>query len=267
MSDTDAPEGYEQLQELAALLKRPLTSLVVLGPENDPFLAGRPARLAAARWVADLYKRLNFQPGTHVRRIHYVLVSQNSPVLLGNGEPYENTVLCAKTLYLGARDARYLGLIPANAIVDHRNPAPEIYFADADDSSAGNRIEGHAGTVSDVGRSHYYGRKSSPPSLSLSGPTIEQLYQLEIWCEKSTMNDVLMPLGGEYGINIVTGVGELSTTRCEELVDRALASGRPVRILYLSDFGPAGRSMPVAVARKIEFFFDEIRTATRHSGP
>ena len=89
MIDTDAPEGYEQLQELADSLKRPLRSLVVLGPENDPFLAERPARLAGARWVADLYKRLNFQPGTHVRRIHYVLISQPSPVLLCSGEPYE----------------------------------------------------------------------------------------------------------------------------------------------------------------------------------
>ena len=64
----------------------------------------------------------------------------------------------------------------------------------------------------------------------------------------------LMPLGVRYGINIVTGVGELSLTRCIELVARARASGRPVRILYVSDFDPGGMSMPVAVARKIEFY-------------
>ena len=62
-----------------------------------------------------------------------------------------------------------------------------------------------------------------------------------------------MPLGVRYGINIVTGVGELSHTRCIELVARARPSGRPVRILYVSDFDPGGMSMPVAVARKIEF--------------
>jgi hypothetical protein len=45
---------------------------------------------------------------------------------------------------------------------------------------------------------------------------------------------------------------ESSDTRCQELVDRAQEHGRPVRILYISDFDPAGMSMPVACARKIE---------------
>ena len=65
------------------------------------------------------------------------------------------------------------------------------------------------------------------------------------------MNDVLDPLGREYGVNIITGLGELSYIRCVQLVERA--QDRPVRILYVSDFDPAGMSMPVAVARKIEF--------------
>ena len=47
----------------------------------------------------------------------------------------------------------------------------------------------------------------------------------------------------------------MSLTRCVELVDRAQwrANGRPVRILYVSDFDKSGDSMPTAVARKIEF--------------
>jgi hypothetical protein len=61
-------------------------------------------------------------------------------------------------------------------------------------------------------------------------------------------------LGQEYEINVTCCVGEISVTRCREIVQRAKASGRPVRILYLSDFDPAGASMPVACARKIEFF-------------
>jgi hypothetical protein len=42
-------------------------------------------------------------------------------------------------------------------------------------------------------------------------------------------------------------------THCLDVVERAKASGKPVRILYISDFDPAGMSMPVAVARKVEF--------------
>jgi hypothetical protein len=48
------------------------------------------------------------------------------------------------------------------------------------------------------------------------------------------------------------GEGELSVTKCVELVDREVNSDRPVRTLYVSDFDPAGQSMPVACARKIE---------------
>src|SRR4029077_6310446 len=49
-------------------------------------------------------------------------------------------------------------------------------------------------------------------------------------------------------------IGEVSTTRCEELVDRAVANGRPVRILHVTDFDPAGRDMPISAAVKIDFF-------------
>ena len=37
----------------------------------------------------------------------------------------------------------------------------------------------------------------------------------------------------------------------------AVNGGRPVRILYISDFDPAGQSMPVAVARKIEWLIHQ----------
>jgi hypothetical protein len=67
------------------------------------------------------------------------------------------------------------------------------------------------------------------------------------------MNDILEPLGERYGIHVVTGAGELSVTACNLFIERVKADGRPLRILYVSDFDPAGRSMPVAVARKIEF--------------
>ena len=89
------------------------------------------------------------------------------------------------------------------------------------------------------------------PSYQLYGFDAEQRYHLEIWCEKSTMNDVLIPLCERYGINLVTGVGEMSITAVLQLANR-FQEGVPVRIFYISDFDPAGQSMPVAVARKLE---------------
>lgn len=64
---------------------------------------------------------------------------------------------------------------------------------------------------------------------------------------------MLLPLCERYGINLITGSGEQSLTACVNVVKRAEENERPVRILYISDFDPAGASMPVAVARKIEF--------------
>jgi hypothetical protein len=249
----DTEEDYP-LKRLAGELERPITSLQALAGHTDPYLAPRPFRRAPAEWFSRLYTKLEILPGSHVRRIFYRVVSQQSPVLLPDGEPFENTLECWTFLCNASRDARYLGLIPVNAIIDRRNPDPEIYFTDEEESAAEISVDDGGVELSADTSVFYDGPQISLPSLILTDPVIAQRYHIEIWCEKSTMNDVLLPLGRRYGINIVTAVGEMSATRCEELVDRVRKIGRPVRILYLSDFDPAGQSMPAAAARKIEFF-------------
>jgi hypothetical protein len=79
-------------------------------------------------------------------------------------------------------------------------------------------------------------------------------YLVEVWCEKTTMNDVLVPLCRKRRVNFVAGAGEMSETQTRLLMERAIAANKPVRIFYVSDFDPAGRSMPVAVSRRIEFY-------------
>jgi hypothetical protein len=231
------------LEALARELDRPLYTLTVT--TYDPFTADTPARKAAAEWFAELWHRYNCRPGSHLRRIHYLLVSQVvGEVLLRNGSPYLNTKDCFQILSLASLDARYLGLISPEDIADRRNAEPVIYLAnDAADASF-STSGGLSGNKPDAFK---------VPHLNLDPPTILQRYHVEIWCEKSTMNDIFIPIGQRYGINVITGVGEQSLTRCIELVERARVSERPVRILYISDFDPAGMSMPVAVARKIEW--------------
>ena len=91
------------------------------------------------------------------------------------------------------------------------------------------------------------------PRLSLSRPTVAQRYHLEVWAEKTTVDDVVEPIAGRFAFNYLAFAGQPGIKPCRELVDRAVRHGRPVRILYISDFDPQGESMPVAVARKIEF--------------
>ena len=239
---------YDGLKQLAADLDRPAATLVVLSPANDPFYIGM-ARREDAGWFADLWSTSDIGGGIHLRRLHYVFVSREVPLQMRDGTPYENTEACWQRLVAASGSARYLKLVPIEDFVDRRNAAAIINASDGVSTDA--RIDLADGGLASV-PTHY--DLPELPRLELIEPVIEQRFLVEIWAEKTTMNDILVPLAEQYGINVVTGAVELSLTACHLLIERAKVDGRPVRILYISDFDPAGRSMPVAVAGKIEFF-------------
>jgi hypothetical protein len=83
----------------------------------------------------------------------------------------------------------------------------------------------------------------------------DQHYHLILWIEKSTMNDVLLPLCERFGIDLIPGVGNASVTSVISMLRRI--SGKPVRVFYISDFDPAGEGMPVGVARQAEFWDEQ----------
>ena len=237
------PQSYQQLLDLAEQCSRPVTHLFALALQNDPFRADHPSRRRDGEWFAQVWTAMDCGPGTHLRRLHYRLVSQLQPIELLDGSPYENTERCWKLLGQCSTAARYLGLVAAEHLVDRRNPPAELFLE-----------FGSSHDIGVVGASELNIPLTQKPGILLTPPTIEQAYHTEIWCEKSTINDILMPLGEAYGVNIVTALGELSATACHALVKRAKELDRPARVLYISDFDPAGRSMPVAAARKIEHF-------------
>jgi hypothetical protein len=183
--------------------------------------------------------------GHHLRRIHYQLVSAASPIAMVNGKPYENTDGCWQALCAAAADARHLGLVPIDALVDRRNDEPVIHLPGSDTRATVFVAGREPGVYLDL-------EMPRLPGLFLTNPVINQRYHVELWCEKTTVNDILVRLARQFGLNVVTGAGELSITACVDVVNRARSSGRPVRIIYISDFDPAGQSMPLAVARKIE---------------
>jgi hypothetical protein len=85
------------VKQLAIDLSRPATTLIALASRNDPFFIG-PRRQTDAEWFGRVWKRLKVGPGAHVRRIHYLLVSQKKPVICPDGTPYENTEASWKLL-------------------------------------------------------------------------------------------------------------------------------------------------------------------------
>jgi hypothetical protein len=96
------------------------------------------------------------------------------------------------------------------------------------------------------------------PRLLITRPTIPQPYAIEIWIEKSTMDDVLAPLCEQHGANYTSGTGDISITRCNDLIDRAREHGKPMRVLTVTDFDPGGANMPLSMARKLEFLIRTI---------
>jgi hypothetical protein len=251
----DYPKSHADLKALSEKLGRPLYTMYALTAGNDPLMAEQPFRVRAGEWATEVYNRLITKSRVHVREIFYKLVSQENP-FRENGKPFENTVECFGELSEAIRDARYLGLIPVAAIVDHRNPEPTINPGN-DDFDVDAEIEISDGSVDRFPFDLLYRAPTySLPDVELiQEPIVGQPYHLEIWIEKSTANDILLPLGRRYGINIATFVGEVSLTACKNLIDRVIKSRRPARILHITDFDPAGKvSMTVAAAAKIDYY-------------
>jgi hypothetical protein len=117
--------------------RRPIATLLALAPANDPFYAGAmPASAAGAEWFAEHYHNFGFSAGCHLRRVHYRLVSQETPLLMRDGKPYENTQSCWEKLCAASKPARYLGLVPIDDFDDKRAPPPTLHLLESVDEPA-----------------------------------------------------------------------------------------------------------------------------------
>ena len=247
---------YRTIKEMAKEQGISVTDLCALAAKNDPFYTGRPSEVAAAEWFAELWAQFGYRTGVHLRRVHYQIVSQDTPITYphrdyADGKPYENTQGDWGYLCEAGKYARYLGLVSPEAFEDRRNP-DAIVNADSywEDPTPGYEV--HEDWWQTDFRLPEF---PDLPKLRAKGyKGALQSYHVEVWCEKTTMNDVLEPLCRRYDVNLVTGAGEMSITSVVDFMDRVREANRPARILYVSDYDPAGLGMPISVARKIEFF-------------
>lgn len=237
---------YEQIKQIAKETGRKVTDLIALASQNDPFYQGTPSQRELGEWFAEIYYSHGWKNGqTHLRRCHYQIVSLG--LSWPDGKPYENTEQAWDRLGLAAKAARYLGLVEMSAFEDKKNAQPISHAQDTHEPFLS--VRGHLYT-SDVQVPEF----PDLPDYQLEDYQADQPYHLEIWCEKSTMNDVFEPLCEQYGMVLQTASGEQSITAANLLAERLQQHQKPTRILYVSDFDPAGKSMPVAVARKLEWF-------------
>jgi hypothetical protein len=168
--------NYDEIKQLARETEQRVTDLIALAPQNDPFYTGTPGDWALAEWFAGLWRVFNYQTKVHIRRVHYQIISQDPPVLLPNGKPYENTEECWNVLNLASKAARYLRLVDPGAFNDRRNPDPVVYAS----------YRSHAPEVYVSGRL-YASDVQLPdfpdlPGYQISGYHAQQPYHLEVWC-------------------------------------------------------------------------------------
>lgn len=236
--------SYKQIKELAREHSLRVRDLLALSVSHDPFYVGRPMELQMAQWAAEIYKTLD-RKHLYLRGIHYRLVSREG-LLRWDGQPYLNTKACWNGLNLAFKYARYLRLIPYDALEDRKHPQVIENALYWNDKSVDDAVEEYL-------TAEYIAEKIVK-DFWLCNPRNVQPYHMEIWVEKSDMNHVLMPIARAYGVNLQTSEGEISLTRIWEMIKRVREHDKPVRIFYISDFDPVGQNIPVSASRKIEFF-------------
>ncbi len=262
--------NYQTIKRIAKEEGLRVKDLIALAPQNDAFYVGAPGEVAAAEWFTELWRRFGYGSNVHLRRVHYQAVSQSPPISKPNGKPYQNTLKDWGYLCKAGKYARYLELVSPKSFVDRRNPDAEIHarwdneggwnYQDPTPAyeTTDNSDDWDLYTLPELPGLDNIGYEVLPalPGFEVSGydEGIQQDYHLEIWIEKTTMNDVIIPLCRKYNVNLVTGAGEMSITSVVDFLARVRESQRPARILYISDYDPAGLGMPISVARKIEFY-------------
>ena len=271
------PRNIQDIAELQkALGIRSRKSVLALSEARDPFNTGSPANYRDAEWFAKQWDDRGFTGLTniHLRKNHYKnVVLGEKQVPLGRritykmdgkdcfADYYENTDPVWSYLSESGAKARYLGLVPPDSFVDRRNPKPIINSEPFWTMQPSINIEDVAEwTLPSIQFDFSENIDWRVPSLSASGYWYDkgcQPYMIELWCEKSTMDDIIIPLCNKFDANYVPATGFQSITGAINLLQRAKNYNKPVRIFYISDFDPAGDTMPVAVSRQIEYWFEK----------
>ena len=192
-----------------------IPDLLVLARGNDPFFTGSETSRAMAEWFADLWQQFGYGRGVHLRRVHYQLVSQVAPQK-PDGTLYENTEGDWGYICHAGKYARDLDLVSADAFVDRRNPEPHIFYNAPEDLLPGVDLYFGPWELPSIDADIRFNDWSwGWPDLDSKGYTYSEGCQpvlMEIWAEKSTMDDVLIPLCRRYGVNLVIGLGYMSDT-------------------------------------------------------
>lgn len=237
---------YETILRIANETKGvKVNNLVAMSLGTDSFYAGRPSRKQVGEWFKKIFDKYGGY-GYHLRRLHYKIIDQvKTPenVKPFFGRLYKNTATDWDYLCFGSANARHLGLVSYDAFVDRRNPPPKVTA----EYSLDPLYSWYREEESILDTDELY------PRIGYNfNYTQLRSHQIEIWAEKSTMDDILVPLCEKYNVQFISGAGYESLTHINSLLARIVSNKKPCRIFYISDYDDAGQKMPCQVSRQLE---------------
>ncbi len=222
--------------------------LTVLSPQIDPYRFDTPAGHRNGAWLAEqLDRAVGDTRRIHWRGLHYLIVAA-ADIRKPDGEIYRNTDEDWKWLSGAAgKAARWLGYIDFERIIDNRNSEPAIHrkarVAPETWISVGLNV-----TVPDI--------EELDPHPEVIGFEGRQPYGLTIFGEKTSLEEVLLPLAERFEADLYLPAGEISDTLLFRMAKDGHEDERPMVVFVIADFDPAGHQMAVSIGRKLQALRD-----------
>lgn len=224
------------------------SDLTVLSAQVDPYRLDTPSGHRDGKWAAtQLARAFGKKRRTHWRGLHYAIVAQGN-VRKPDGDIYRNTE--SDWLWLSnvaGKAARWLGYIPFERITDNRNAEPIVHRKARVVPEAWVSI-GLDVDIPDI--------EDIEPKPGASGFVPRQAFQFAIFGEKTSLEEVVLPLGRKYEADLYLATGEISDTLIYRIAKDAAEDGRPLVVFTLTDCDPAGRQMSISIARKLQALRD-----------
>ncbi len=178
--------------------------LTVLSTHIDPYRLDTPAGHRDGAWLAEqLDRAVGGHRRIHWRGLHYAIVAAGD-TRKPNGEVYRNDDDDWKWLANSAgKAARWLGYVDFERIVDNRNSEPVIHRKARVTPETWVSI-GLDITIPDV--------DELEPYAGVTGFEGRQPYALTIFGEKTSLEDVLLPIAHRFQADLYLPAGEISDT-------------------------------------------------------
>jgi hypothetical protein len=229
-------------------------ALTVLSVRHDPYRLEGDKNRAEGKWLAGQIDSL-YRPNqrVHIRGLHYALFAKGN-VRKPDGEIYSNSIDDYEWLGFAVKKSRWLGILPFERISDNRNAEPLIYRANEPIESVHRCVlayvsrDEHSLLIGDL--------LFSDPHPALLNFERRQPFALTIFGEKSSLEDMLLPIAQRYGADLFLPTGEISDTLMYRMAKDGAKDGRPMVVFTISDFDPAGHQMSVSIGRKLQALRD-----------